>query len=184
MTHALIELRRSGWDIVLGILLTIVGLVVLINAAIATTVSVLFLGWMLLIAGIVGLAAAFFLIGKGGFWSAALTGILLGVLGLFFLRNTEAAIVTLTLIAGVVFLVSGIGRLMLATEVSEYRWAHIFAGGVSTVLGLIVLFNLFTASTVLLGILLGVQVLMDGITMMLVGRVRVHTVAPGPAPAH
>jgi uncharacterized membrane protein HdeD (DUF308 family) len=173
MTESLFVRSRTGWDIAVGALLVIGGLIVLGNAAFATTVSVLFLGWMLLLFGVVGLIGALFRIGKGGFWASALTGGLLTVLGLVFLRNTEVAAVTLTLVAGTVFLVGGITRLVAAGGQPEYRVPLIFSGIVSAVLGLIVLFNLFTASFVLLGVLLGVEMLADGLAMMLIGRIHV-----------
>ncbi len=175
MSEAQFQIRRTGWDVVLGALLVIGGLVILGDAALATTVSVLLIGWVLLIVGVLGLAASLFRIGKGGFWSAALSGGLLTVLGLFFLNNTEAAAVTLTLIAGAIFLTSGIVRLVVSTQDRDYRVPLLLGGIVSTALGLIVLFNLFDASFVLLGVLLGIQVLVDGISMMLVGRWHVST---------
>jgi uncharacterized membrane protein HdeD (DUF308 family) len=170
MSETIIERRRTGWDVAIGALLAIGGVVLLAHAAFATAVSVLFVGWMLLAGGIVALVASLFRIGKGDFWSMALSGGLLAVLGLVILRNLEATAVTLTLIAGALFLVSGIVRLVVGVETPEYRVPLIFAGVVSTALGLIVLFNLIEASFVLLGVLLGVQALIDGITMMLIGR--------------
>jgi uncharacterized membrane protein HdeD (DUF308 family) len=116
------------------------------------------------------LVAAVFRIGKGGFWSVALSGGVLTVLGLFFLRNTHAAALTLTLIAGTIFLASGIVRLVASAADPEYRVPLLLGGVVSTILGLIVLFNLFDASYVLVGVLLGIQVLVDGLSMILVGR--------------
>jgi len=182
MSETFLERKRTGWDVAVGALLAVGGLVLLGHAAFATTVSVLFIGWMLLAGGIIGLVGSFFRIGKGDFWSAALSGGLLAVLGLMMLRNTEAAALTLTLIAGALFLVSGIVRLVVGVETPEYRIPLVFAGVVSTVLGLIVLFNLVTASYVLLGVLLGVQALVDGITMMLIGRWHVgHVHLPGRA---
>jgi uncharacterized membrane protein HdeD (DUF308 family) len=171
------QLRRTGWDVVLGALLAIAGLVVIGHAAIATTVSVLFIGWMLIIAGVLGLVAALFRIGKGGFWSAALGGGLLTALGLVIVNNKEATALTLTLIAGTLFLVSGVVRLMAAAQEPEYRVPLILAGVASTVLGLIVLFNLFDASFVLVGVLIGVQLIVDGMTVMLIGRWHVATTA-------
>ena len=41
------------------------------------------------------------------------------------------------------------------------------------ILGLIVVFNLYEATYVLLGVLLGVQALVDGITLLVLGRWRV-----------
>jgi uncharacterized membrane protein HdeD (DUF308 family) len=180
MSETFLERHRTGWDVVLGALLVIGGLVVLGHAAFATTVSVLFLGWMLLLAGVVALIGSLFRIGEGDFWSAALSGGLLAVLGLMILRNTEAAALTLTLIAGALFLVSGIVRLVVGVETPECRIPLIFGGVISAGLGLIVLFNLVDASFVLLGVLLGVQALVDGITMMLIGRWHVsHVHIPG-----
>ena len=169
------QFRRTGWDVAIGALLAVAGLVVIGHAAIATTVSVLFIGWTLIIAGVLGLVAALFRIGKGGFWSAALGGGLLTALGLVIVNNTEATALTLTLIAGTLFLVSGVVRLMAAAQDAEYRVPLIFGGVVSTALGLIVLFNLFDVSFVLLGVLIGVQLLVDGITVMLIGRWHVAT---------
>lgn len=172
MTDSILERTRTGGDILLGALLVLGGLVVLGHATLATAVSILFLGWMLLIFGVVGLVGALFRIGKGGFWASALTGGLLSVLGLVMLRNVGAAAVTLTLVAGALFLAGGITRLVVAAEQHELRGVLIFSGVVSTLLGLLVLFNLFTASFTLLGVLMGVEMLSDGVAMMVMGRVR------------
>ena len=160
----------TAWDFVIGALLFVAGIVLLANAAFATKVSVLFIGWLVFAAGVFGLVAAMFRIGKSGFWSAAVGGGLLAVLGLAVLRNTDAAAVTLTLVAGAMFLVSGILRLTASAQEPEDRIALVIAGVLSTALGLIVLFNLFDASYVLLGVLLGIQVMIDGLAMMVIGR--------------
>jgi len=171
-------------DLVLGGLLFLGGLFVLANAAFATAASVVFVGWILLIGGILALIGSLFRIGRGGFWSMALTGALLAVLGLVFLRHTGAAVVTLTLVAGVIFLVSGIVRLVVAGSEPEHRAMLIVGGVISTVLGLLVLFNLVAASFLLLGVLLGVQMLTDGLSIMLIGRLHMPAIPRGgPKPA-
>jgi len=175
MSVAQYSVRRTGWDVVIGALLAIAGIAILVYAAFWTTVSILFMGWMLVAVGVLALVASFFRIGKGGFWSAALTGGLLGVLGLFMLSNTEVAALTLTLIAGTIFLAAGVVRLAVAAEDRAYRVPLIFSGIVEVALGLIVLFNLFDATAVLLGVLLGVAVFVEGITMILIGRWHVTT---------
>ncbi len=184
MIQTTLERRRTGWDLILGALLFIAGLVILGNAAFATTLSVLVLGWIVLIGGLLTLVASLFRIGQGGFWSTAISGGLLTVLGLLFVTHTGAAALTLTLILGTVFLVSGIVRLAIATNDPEYRALMIFSGVVSTLLGLLVLFNAFAASFVLLGVLLGIQVVVDGLTMMLAGRLHAPAITRhGPRPA-
>jgi uncharacterized membrane protein HdeD (DUF308 family) len=164
------EKGRTGGDLVLGGLLVVLGIIILGDAVVATTLSLLFIGWLLLIGGLVTLAGTLFLIGRDGFWMGAIGGGLMTVLGLVCLRHTDAAAVTLTLVAGAMFLTSGIARLMAATQIPEARVALIISGGVSTVLGLIVLFNLMTISLAFLGIILGIQVLAEGIAIMVVGR--------------
>ncbi len=162
--------ERTTSDLVIGAVVVLLGLVILGHTAIATTVSVLFLGWLLFAGGVVTLAATLFRIGKDGFWTGAVAGGLLTVLGLVFLRHTSAAAVTLTLVAGAMFLTSGLARLVMAVHVPEARVPLILSGAVSTLLGLLVLFNLFTASLSLLGLLLGLEVLCEGLAIMLVGR--------------
>ncbi len=183
MTEAVIERRRTGWDIVFGILLIIGGLVVLGDVVFATVVSVLFIGWMTLAMGIVGLVASLFRIGKSGFWSAALIGGLLTVLGIVFIRNPGLTAVTLTLFAGFVFLVGGIVRIVAAFEATSSRWILAIGGIASAILGVIVLFNIVEASLSLLGVLLGIQILIDGITLLFVGRLHVREVPIGSQPA-
>lgn len=182
-----LQMRRTGWDVVLGGILVVGGLVIIGEAEVATKVSIKFIGWLLLLLGLLGLAAALFHIGRRGFWPMALSGGFLTVLGLFFVRNTNAAAVTLTLIAGVIFLASGVIRLVMSAQDPTYRVPLLVGGIVSAGLGLIVLFNLFDASYVLVGVLLGIQVLVDGIVMVLVGRWHVtdeeSVVADGVAPA-
>lgn len=176
MTSLVVEQRKTGWDVILGVLLVIAGFIVLGDTVLATVVSVLLLGWLTLVSGILALAAALFRIGRPGFWSAALSGGLLTVLGLMILRNVGVAALTLTLIAGALFLVSGVTRLVVAVENHAHRWVLLLGGLVSTALGLIVLFNIVAATYTLLGILLGVQLLVDGLMIMLIGRAHVTAV--------
>lgn len=176
MSDVVISRRHTTWDVILGILLIIGGLIILSDVALATTVTVKFLGWMLVLAGILGLISALFNMRGGGFWSSAIASGLALVLGLMFLRHTTATALTLTLIAGALFLSTGLVRLAASFTHPEYRWPLLIGGGISTILGLIVLFNLFDATLTLLGILLGIQVLVEGIAMVLLGRVRVTAV--------
>lgn len=179
MEVPILERRRTGWDIVLGALLVIVGLVILGNAVLATTVSVYFLGWLALISGGVLFVASLFRIRASGFWLAALGGAILAVLGLFILRNPQVGAATLTLLAGSLFLVSGLARVVVSFQLPSLRWPLVVSGLASMVLGLIVLLNLASASLALLGILLGIQTLLEGLTVMIFGRWRPTEVGVG-----
>ena len=176
MSELALTRSRTVGSSVAGALLVLIGLVILGNAVVATTISVRFLGWMLLLAGIVGLVAALVTSREGGSWSTAVGGSLLLVVGLMCLRNVEAAALTLTLIAGALFLLTGVLRLVAAVGRPDHRWTLLFAGVISTALGLAVLLNLFTASYALLGVLLGIQAVAEGLTMILLGGLTLSTV--------
>jgi uncharacterized membrane protein HdeD (DUF308 family) len=164
------EQGRSGWDLVFGGLMIVGGIIVLSNVVIATAVSVLFLGWTALLAGVAGLVISLFRVRKEGFWSALLGSGLVAVLGLVMVRNPSLTAVSLTLVTGAVFLTTGVARIAAAFHFEEARVPLLIGGGLSTLLGLVVLFNLFTASLTLLGILLGIQMLTEGVAVMVAGR--------------
>jgi uncharacterized membrane protein HdeD (DUF308 family) len=161
---------RTGLDLVLGGLQVLVGLVILGHAAVATTLSLLFVGWVLFGTGVFVLALCLFQIGKDGFWSGLLGGGLMTVLGLVFLRHTTAAAATVTLVAGALFTVIGIARLAAAYSFPRQRLPLLLGGIVSLGLGLLVLFNLVDATYTLLGVLLGIEVITEGLATMVFGR--------------
>lgn len=164
-----IERRRTWWTVALGILLVVVGIAVLSHVVLATAVSVFFLGWLAVFGGVAALVGSLFRIGKGGFWGTALSGALILVIGVVMLRNPAATAATLTLIAGSLFLMGGIARLFAAGSAPEHRGLLIFGGIVGTALGAIVIFNLFEASFVLLGTLLGIEAIVDGLAIAFLG---------------
>jgi uncharacterized membrane protein HdeD (DUF308 family) len=153
-------------------LLILGGIAILGNAVLATMFSVLLIGWTTLISGVVLAVGAFFKFKSGGFWSAALSGAVLAVLGLFILRNPLIGALSLTLLAGALFLVTGVTRIVVSSHFPEVRGALIVSGIVSLALGMFVLFNLVEATLTLLGVLLGVQILVEGVTLLVAGRVR------------
>ena len=109
------------------------------------------------------------------------SGVLL-VLGLMCLRNVEAAAVTLTLVAGALFLLTGLVRVIAAVAGDGHRLGLLVGGGIGIVLGLAVLLNLFTASYALLGVLIGIQTVGEGLTMILVGGLTMATSRPSRSP--
>ncbi len=168
----LVERRRTGWDVVLGILLLLAGLFVVGNAVTATLLSVLLLGWFAIGAGVATLVGAFVRRGAGIAWSAALGGAALIVLGVIVVRDPLAGAAGLTLLAAALFLAVGLARLAAAIQVPEARVVLIVSGLLSVALGLVVLFNLTIAVPSLLGLLLGVQILIEGATVLVAGRPR------------
>lgn len=167
-----LQVRRTAWDVILGILILIAAFVLLGDAVFATAVSVLLLAWTTLVAGVLLFVGAFFRMRSGGFWSAALGGAVLVVLGLFILRNPLVGAFTLTLMAGALFFASGLTRVISAGQHKDGRALLIVSGIISMGLGTWVLLNMMTATMTLLGVLLGVQTLIEGLTLIFFGRLR------------
>lgn len=155
-------------------LLLISGFYVLGNVVIATAISVFVIGWTALVGGVFLLIGALVSIRASGMsWSTLLGGAVLAVLGLFILRNPLVGAVALTLMAGALFFTSGIARVGLAMTLKKHRLLFLFSGLVSIGLGLWIIVNPGAATLTLLGVLLGIQVLSEGVTLILAGRLRV-----------
>lgn len=169
-----LERKRTAFDIILGILLVLAGAYVLANAVVATSFLVFVIAWTALISGVLLLISSLWAIRSTGLaWPTLIGGAILTVLGIFMLRNTVIGAVALTLIAGALFFVSGLIRVGLATTLQKHKAIHIISGLISVALGLWIVFNPMTATLSLLGILLGVQVVVEGLTLLITGRLRV-----------
>ncbi|GAY12164.1 HdeD family acid-resistance protein [Pseudonocardia sp. N23] len=169
--------RRSAWEIGLAVLLILGGAFLLSNAVLATLISIILIGWTILVGGVLLIVRAVMRRQSTAvFWSALLGGAILAVLGIFVLRNPVVGAATLTLLAGAMFLVVGGVRIVLAVQVPGNRVLLAVAGVISLVMGLFVLFNLTAATLTLLGVLLGIQMLSEGIVLLVAGRT-------GPRPA-
>jgi uncharacterized membrane protein HdeD (DUF308 family) len=103
-------------------------------------------------------------------WDVVLGGILLGTV--VFVRRPDATLLALSLAIGAVMLVSGITRLVAAVQHREARLALLLSGVLSIVLGLLILNRWPTSALWLVGTLLGIQLIVDGVVLILVGRVR------------
>lgn len=170
---AALERRRTTWDIVFGALSVVAGVVLLGHVAIASLVSVLFLGWTLVIGGIIVFVSALTTWGQPGHWWALIAGGLLGVLGLSFVRNPGASLLLLTLLAGSLLLVGGIVRFAAAFQPGAPRAILVVNGTFTLLLGLMVFTQWPVSALWYLGTVLGVQLVLDGLTTALAGRVRV-----------
>jgi membrane protein HdeD len=172
-TDPAVERRRTGWDVVLGILIAVAGVIVLGHVVVASVVSILFVGWMALIAGVVLFVSA--IVG----WADAarrwelVSAVVLFLLGLGFVRNPGAGLLVLTLLAGSLFLVGGIVRIVGAfQEMGNARALLLLNGLVSVLLGGLVLFQWPVSALWFLGTMLGIEMIFDGITTAIVGRLR------------
>jgi uncharacterized membrane protein HdeD (DUF308 family) len=167
-----LTIRRTGVDIALGVVLVVTGAVVLGDVALASVISVLFLGWTLLIGGAIALVLALLRLRREGSWTAVLSGALSFVVGLVFVRNPSVTLLALSLTAGALLIAGGIFRLFAAVPSPDQRLPLALSGALSLVLGVMILNRWPSSALWLLGTLLGIQLIVDGVLLMVVGRPR------------
>lgn len=155
---------KWGWFVGLGVVFLIAGTIALISVVPATIASVLWVGAMMLLAGIGEIVAAFQFKdwSRFGLWMGL--GVLYVLAGLMTFFNPLLAAASLTLLIGVALVVGGAIRLWLAWQMRETaNWGWIAVSGVVTLLlGLMILVRWPVSGLYVLGIFLGVDLIVAG----------------------
>ncbi|MCF1428352.1 MAG: DUF308 domain-containing protein [Shewanella sp.] len=105
------------------------------------------------------------------------------VAGLYMLFDPKVSLDTLTLFLGSYFLVDGVANIATAFQLKpRHGWGHIAMGGVfSLLLALIILAQWPLSSEFVIGILIGVKLLVLGITMVALAKSAEKQLAAAPS---
>jgi uncharacterized membrane protein HdeD (DUF308 family) len=162
------EIRNSwGWFLALGILLMILGAVCIVGDVTATFTTVLVFGWLLLISGIVALVHAFRTMTWSGFFLSMLSALFRGFTGYLLIRYPLAGAASLTLLLASFFIVGGVFRAIGAGMIKFPRWGwSVISGLVSSVLGVMLLTQLPVSSIWFIGFAIGVDLIVDGASLI------------------
>ena len=106
--------KHSTWFLVIGIALVILGMIAIGYAVEMTIVSVIFLGWLLIIGGIFEVIHGFSRRQWSGFFINLLGGVLYAVPGVVMIAIPALAAVSLTLLIAIILIVAGLFRLVVA----------------------------------------------------------------------
>lgn len=158
------------WLAVLGAISLIGGILALANPFAATFAAVLLAGWTFLLFGILQIVQSFSVRGWPGFLWALLLGVLTAVVGLSLLTNPIAGALSLTMLVAVLFLVLGAVKIFYGFSLRPVSgWGlAVLSGVLSVVLGIMILADYPWAAAAVLGILLAIELLSNGIFLLMV----------------
>ena len=162
------QVRKSwSWFLGFGILLIILGAVCVGKAQTATTFSILVLGWILAISGVVWLVNSFHAFSWHGFLLYVLNAIIRVVTGYLLIRHPDAGAQGVTMLLATLFIVGGLFRGVGASVIRFPRWTWtVFSGLVSVVLGIYLLTTWPSASTYFIGMVIGIDLIFDGTALV------------------
>jgi|HubBroStandDraft_6_1064221.scaffolds.fasta_scaffold718699_2 uncharacterized membrane protein HdeD (DUF308 family) len=157
--------KHSTWFLVLGIALVILGMIAIGWAVATTIVSVIFLGWLLIIGGVLHVIHGFKHRPWSGFFINLLAGVLYAVAGLVMVANPALAAVTLTLLIAMILIVAGLFRLFVAFSTPlDHRGWLILNGVVSILLGVMIWRSWPVSGLWVIGMFVGIDMIFDGWT--------------------
>ena len=163
------SIAKSRWAIPLGLAMIVLGVYAIAFPLFIAITSTLFLGWVFLFAGIAQMIYAFQVKGVGHIIGKLVLGLLYFLSGIFVLINPMAGALTITLIMGVTIFLQGIVQVVMSLQArrvsSTWVWMLI-SGLIGIVLGIYIWNQLSSVTPWLIGTLVGVNLLFDGIWML------------------
>lgn len=168
LTHRM----HDHWGLFLaeGIALCLLGLAAILVPPLAGLAATIFLGWLFLLAGVVGLLATLRARSAPGFAWSLLSAVVALVAGGVLLWNPLQGLVTLTYVLIAFFIVDGLLIIVLAIahrrEMSG-RWEWMLANGViDLILAAIIISGLPGTLAWALGLLLGIDLVFGGASLI------------------
>ena len=159
----------TNWVLLLivGLIMLFGGIVALINPFGATLAVEIFTGWIFVVTGIVQFFAAFGAATSGQKLWGALGGLVAFLVGIALLANPLAGILALTLLVASLFLISGLAKVAFAftsqAREAGFFWPTLISGAISLVLAGMIFSGYPQSAAAILGLLLGVELISNGI---------------------
>ena len=159
--------------IILGIASILGGLFALFNPFAASIAAQTIVAWFFLIIGVVQAISIFRVTRMKERLLAILLTLIYLWLGISFLANPLEGLISLTLVAAIMFLVGGVAKVIYGFSVAEgrYRLALLISGAISVILALMIFTNFPSSAAVVLGVLLSVELLSTGVALVAFGMV-------------
>jgi len=163
--------HRWGWFVVLGVLLIALGIFAWIEVVAVTLAGVILLGAAMLVGGVFQIIHSFAVRGWSGFLLHVLMGVLYIIGGFLIMAEPVQGAVVVTVFVAVCLAIAGIMRMVLAVQHRELTgwWLMLFSGLITLLIGLLLYAALPWSGLWVIGTLIAVELVIQGITWVQFG---------------
>jgi uncharacterized membrane protein HdeD (DUF308 family) len=172
MQAAAVASLHQHWRLFLveGIVLFVLGIGAILIPQVATVAVAIFIGWALLLTGIVGLITTFRMSGAPGFGWSLLSAVISLAAGVVLLVYPLSGAFSLTVILTVFLIFEGIASIMIALNHRRGfsgRWTMLlFSGIVDLILAAMIFTGLPGTAAWAIGLLVGINLVFGGSTLI------------------
>lgn len=165
--------KQAGWSLFTGLLTAAAGVAMIIYPMTTATISTLFFGWALIFSGAAQVVFAFSSQSVGNFFLKLLLGIVYGVAGITLVASPPAGVVTLTLAIGIMLVTEAVIETILAFSlpIEAGRGWLVASAIASALLGVLILAEWPGSSVWTIGTMVGVAVLFNGISRIVISGI-------------
>ncbi|HET8639687.1 MAG TPA: HdeD family acid-resistance protein [Solirubrobacterales bacterium] len=169
-------LRRTWRTLMaVGVIAIAIGCIAILVPAVASVGTAIFIGWILLIAGLFMVAGAFTAHSLGTVVLRLLWAALTIIVGLWLIVEPHNGTLTLTVVLGIYFLFMGLTRLAIAFAGRGQQGAGIvgLSGFAGLLIGILILAKLPSSADWAIGLLVGIDLIFAGwmlVSLALVGK--------------
>ena len=152
-----------GWFLAFGIGLLVLGVTAVARSVTATIASMLFFGWLLVIASGIEISQAVMVGQWAGFFHHLLAAILFGVTGLLLVTRPVISAEVVTVVMAMFFIIGGLFQLIGSWAIALPGWGWQVADGIiAIILGLLVLAQWPASGLWVIGLFLGIDLIFYG----------------------
>jgi uncharacterized membrane protein HdeD (DUF308 family) len=172
LDRAVANAIHEHWGLFLaeGIILVILGIAAILVPPIATLAFTLIIGWLFLVAGVVGLFTTFWMRQMPGFWWSLLSAVVAIAAGVVLLGWPISGTLSLTFVLIAFFIIEGVASIMYAIDHRNQlsgRWGWMLVSGiVDLILAGIIFAGLPGTAAWALGLLVGINMVFGGTAMI------------------
>ena len=168
--------KTKGWFLGAGIILIFLGTAAITVPLVAAIAIEVLFGWLFVVGGFVTGIHSFRALNSGKCILRLLCGILYLAIGIILLGYPMQGVLTLTFLLAILFIFEGIIKVAVAVQLrSTPNWGWMLASGIAALILASIVFSGYPGSaTWVLGLIVGINLIFNGWTMIMLSAVQVE----------